>query len=160
MIDPQTLFKLNKLTLVTMITMVKMIIKVTPAEDWGENGVGNWVECHRHPVGHPPTLSEDHGWGGGQWWWWYWKCLSQLTYSWLLRVFTALKELYAGQSVPRNSQACKHRHHLCCPHYPHHQHVCFHTKSVVLANKQCSKNLFISYVCSSHQHIGMIILTR
>ena len=41
MIDPQTLFKLNKLTLVTMITMVKMIIKVTPAEDWGENGVGN-----------------------------------------------------------------------------------------------------------------------
>ena len=53
MIDPHTLFTLNKSTMVTMImtmTMIMMmtkimtmtlIIKVTPAEDWGENGVGS-----------------------------------------------------------------------------------------------------------------------
>ena len=46
---------------------------------------------------------------------WYWcllMCIMMtmmrvLTYSWLSRVLTALKEEYAGQSVPRNSQDCK-----------------------------------------------------
>ena len=55
----QRLFTLNKLTKVTMIeTMTMIMTMMIPGEDWGEDRVSSCVECHHHPVGHPPTLRD------------------------------------------------------------------------------------------------------
>ena len=97
---------------------------VIPDKHWRKNWVWSVEKSHHHPMSHPATLR-------GIWrvpimmikfhhvilmvdidvcWCTYimMTMMPLLTYSWLSRVLTALKEEYAGQSVPRNSQDCKY----------------------------------------------------